>query len=1519
MSVYACSRSFAGALSQRRRRGVTCGHSFSRMLAFGSVLLWMVLWIAPLAWSTPPSVDFTADRRLGEPNLTVAFEDLSSAASPPITGWLWDFGDLATSQAQHPEHTYTEAGSYTVSLTVTTLEGDFTEVKTAFVNLADSGNLVTGPVDLTAAWVVTNPAPLENAESKAATVLVEEVYARTGLTWATTETWPGSGTVIALTWQSNHPLLEAEGYHLFVEAVPSGPTVVWVVGADARGVMYGVGKLLRSLSWGSGSASLSAAPNVATSPAYALRGHQIGYRNLANSYDAWDVAQYEQYVRELVLFGANAIENIPFSPTGESIHFSVTPAVMNQSLSQICDDYGVEYWVWTPASVDLNNSASRTALLAQHEQVYQGCVRLDGVFVPGGDPGSNPPSLVMPFLEDMATLLHTYHPNAGVWVSNQGFETDENDYFFDYLQTQQPSWLTGVVFGPWTKLSLAEERERTPSQYPIRRYPDITHSVRCQYPVPDWDRAFAHTLNREPPNPRPVGTAQIHNVFAPLSIGFLAYSDGAHDDMNKMTWSMLGWDPDMAVEDIVLDYARFFFGPNVAQDAANGIFALEENWEGPLAGHWEVEMAASAWKTLDLSNPDLAGNWRWQLCLLRAYYDNYTRERLEYETGIEENAMAALSDAFVLGADTAMSNAEAELALAETSPVYPDTRARIEELCAALFVSMGFQTSVSSPYYASGLERGCILDTVDWTLNDRWWLENRFGEIRLLGSEAEKLAAIEEILFWEDAGPGGFYDDLGNPNKQDHLVQQKPWAEDPGRVESTNNSVQWHNGDTVTLLKGGGRLSWQGVAETLFGTPLEMHYAGLNPEAVYTVRVVYTGRFVPTQTLTANNVYIVHGALAQPNPPVALEYVLPRWVTMGGTLDLRWDLAAGRGCEVGEVWLECHEPVVRHVNQSATGSGNGTSWEDAFTTIQAAIDAADPGDNIWVAQGVYAESLTLADGVGVCGGFDGTETAFTQRDVAAHAAVIDAQGARHAVVLQGVSETWLDGFVLTGADASGTAPDDSGGGVYCDGADTTNVIANCTIYGNGAINHGGGIACYNGSSPLIHACRICNNSSNDDGGGLYCVSGSNPTVVNSVFSGNCSGDFGGAIACYTDCVLELVNCVISGNEAYRAGALRLSSSDAAITNCTVSANTASYLYGGVHLGASSPLIVNTVFSDHPGVAVYEGSADSDPTLSHCAFYGNPDGDYYDDDTASVYTGKAALEAQVAQVSGVLEADPGFLMEPSGLWSGVSYDGLSGRTVLSVSQPVFTAGALAGKVLNADAGQRFQALIVANGTQSIEVAGDVSDFAGAGDSFFVADYHLMHDSAAIDAGTEGSAAEFDLDGELRPFSAGYDIGADEFTDTDGDGLSDYVETGTGNCAGRHDTGTDPNDRDSDDDGIEDGTEVLLGSDPNSASSLPSAAEVWVDFAFSGFELGSAQQPFDSVAEGILVVSPGGTVKIKGDTAANVSPETPRIEKAMRIDAVNGSVRIGGTMQSSSSGLQPLIDALLRVLGEASSAL
>ncbi len=79
-----------------------------------------------------PVADFTADVTSGETPLTVSFTNISTGN---ITSWSWEFGDVATSSEESPSHTYTTAGNFTVSLTVSGPGGIDTVTKADFISL----------------------------------------------------------------------------------------------------------------------------------------------------------------------------------------------------------------------------------------------------------------------------------------------------------------------------------------------------------------------------------------------------------------------------------------------------------------------------------------------------------------------------------------------------------------------------------------------------------------------------------------------------------------------------------------------------------------------------------------------------------------------------------------------------------------------------------------------------------------------------------------------------------------------------------------------------------------------------------------------------------------------------------------------------------------------------------------------------------------------------------------------------------------------------------------------------------------------------------------------------------------------------------------------------------------------------------------------------------------------------------------------------------------------------------------
>lgn len=137
-----------------------------------------------------------------------------------------------------------------------------------------------------------------------------------------------------------------------------------------------------------------------------------------------------------------------------------------------------------------------------------------------------------------------------------------------------------------------------------------------------------------------------------------------------------------------------------------------------------------------------------------------------------------------------------------------------------------------------------------------------------------------------------------------------------------------------------------------------------------------------------------------------------------------------------------------YTNAAATGANTGTSWADAFPDLSAALAAAGPGAELWVAAGTYRPtpgadrtiSFPLKNGVGVYGGFAGTETLRSQRDPAGNPTTLSgdvgvagdsSDNSFHVVTADGAvsASTVLDGFTISGGRADGAAAPTTGAAV----------------------------------------------------------------------------------------------------------------------------------------------------------------------------------------------------------------------------------------------------------------------------------------------------------------------------------------------------------------------------------------------------------------------------------------------------------------------------------------------------------
>jgi len=272
---------------------------------------------------------------------------------------------------------------------------------------------------------------------------------------------------------------------------------------------------------------------------------------------------------------------------------------------------------------------------------------------------------------------------------------------------------------------------------------------------------------------------------------------------------------------------------------------------------------------------------------------------------------------------------------------------------------------------------------------------------------------------------------------------------------------------------------------------------------------------------------------------------------------------------------------------------------DPYPNIKAAVDACVDGDVVIISPGTYTglqnRTIYLSGKAITVRGTDPTDPK-TVADT-----VIDCQGLGYAFYCR-VSDAIISGLTIT--NASGGV----GGAICCMGGSPK--VTNCVISGNWATS-GGGIACLAGS-PEISNCILSDNSASPLGGAIYCNSNSHPTIT---------------------------NCLVVKNAASHGSCIYGSSTNAAIHNCTFSANGSSgssiYCTSTSNMQVKNSILWTDVGESGQEAFLTKLAGLSSLTISHCDVRGGTS-------AVSVDTGST-----LNWNAGNLNGDPLFVAGPFG--------------------------------------------------------------------------------------------------------------------------------------------------------------------------------------------------------------------------------------------------------------------------------
>ncbi len=291
-----------------------------------------------------------------------------------------------------------------------------------------------------------------------------------------------------------------------------------------------------------------------------------------------------------------------------------------------------------------------------------------------------------------------------------------------------------------------------------------------------------------------------------------------------------------------------------------------------------------------------------------------------------------------------------------------------------------------------------------------------------------------------------------------------------------------------------------------------------------------------------------------------------------------------------------------YVDLAATGANDGTTWPNAFTSFQSALNIAAAGDSVLTAQGTYKPStgiqpsptprtntFALADGASYFGGFPTGGGSFASRNFSTQRSILSGDiGAANVntdncfMVVNAINltaNTILNGFTIENGRA-----DSAGYTIYSRASAISLGTTGAMQFESLTIRNNTGNTAVSGDGPAAWSVANCTFENNGTYGALY-------------IGGNASGAF--------------TNCAFTNNTGYNGGAIseNVNTATFSFTGCSFTGNVGTYGGGGgaINAGNAANTFTNCSFANNSSVgaggALNKFYATAN-TFSYCTFTGN---------------------------------------------------------------------------------------------------------------------------------------------------------------------------------------------------------------------------------------------------------------------------------------------------------------------------